>query len=133
MKSPGGDIPFDIAEVGSGAAAMAAAIHARQRNANVLLVERGILGGTCVNVGCVPSKTLLAAAGARRAGVDYLTSTTGLSQLPESLIVCRRRQRRVLCPGRYLLWHLPWEPVVAAPWVSLSRRSPTGSRKTHGQ
>ncbi len=44
---------------------MSAAIHARQRGASVVLIERGILGGTCVNVGCVPSKTLLAAAGAR--------------------------------------------------------------------
>ncbi len=44
---------------------MAAAIQARQRGASVVLVERAALGGTCVNVGCVPSKTLLAAAGAR--------------------------------------------------------------------
>jgi mercuric reductase len=57
----------DLAVVGSGGAAMAAAITARQTGASVLLVERGTLGGTCVNVGCVPSKTLLAAAGARHA------------------------------------------------------------------
>jgi mercuric reductase len=56
----------DLAVIGSGGAAMAAAITARQAGASVLLVERGVLGGTCVNVGCVPSKTLLAAAGARR-------------------------------------------------------------------
>lgn len=55
----------DLAVVGSGGAAMAAAIAARQAGASVVLVERGALGGTCVNVGCVPSKTLLAAAGAR--------------------------------------------------------------------
>ena len=57
--------PFDLAVIGSGGAAMAAAIHARRRDANVVLVERATLGGTCVNIGCVPSKTLLAAAGAR--------------------------------------------------------------------
>ncbi|SDY05147.1 mercuric reductase [Modestobacter sp. DSM 44400] len=44
---------------------MAAAIAARQAGASVVVIERGVLGGTCVNVGCVPSKTLLAAAGAR--------------------------------------------------------------------
>ncbi len=55
----------DLAVIGSGGAAMAAAITARQTGASVLLVERGVLGGTCVNVGCVPSKALLAAAGAR--------------------------------------------------------------------
>ena len=55
----------DLAVLGSGGAAMAAAITARQLGASVVLVERETLGGTCVNVGCVPSKTLLAAAGAR--------------------------------------------------------------------
>ena len=51
--------------IGSGGAAMSAAIHARLRGSSVVLVEKGTLGGTCVNIGCVPSKTLLAAAGAR--------------------------------------------------------------------
>jgi mercuric reductase len=57
---------LDLAVIGSGGAAMAAAIEARRRGAGVVLVEQGELGGTCVNVGCVPSKTLLAAAGTRR-------------------------------------------------------------------
>lgn len=58
-------VDMDLAVIGSGGAAMAAGIAARQAGASVVLAERGILGGTCVNVGCVPSKTLLAAAGAR--------------------------------------------------------------------
>ncbi len=60
---------FDLAVVGTGGAAMAAAIAARQAGATVVLVEKGTLGGTCVNVGCVPSKTLLAAAGVRHAAL----------------------------------------------------------------
>ena len=40
---------------------MAAAIAARESGKTVLLVEHGTLGGTCVNVGCIPSKLLLAA------------------------------------------------------------------------
>jgi mercuric reductase len=60
------DTPLlDLAVIGSGGAAMAAAIAARQAGKTVTLVEQATLGGTCVNVGCVPSKTLLAAAGAR--------------------------------------------------------------------
>ncbi|GAB3325718.1 mercury(II) reductase [Geodermatophilus aquaeductus] len=59
------DYDVDLAVIGSGGAAMSAAIAARQAGASVLLIERGTLGGTCVNIGCVPSKTLLAAAGAR--------------------------------------------------------------------
>ena len=62
-------LEVDLAVIGSGGAAMAAGIAARQAGARVVLVERGMLGGTCVNVGCVPSKTLLAAAGARHAAL----------------------------------------------------------------
>ncbi|WP_298800956.1 mercury(II) reductase [Pseudonocardia sp. 73-21] len=60
---------FDLAVIGSGGAAMAAAIAARQAGKTVGLIEQATLGGTCVNVGCVPSKTLLAAAGARHSAV----------------------------------------------------------------
>lgn len=44
---------------------MAAGIHASSVGARVVLVERGVVGGTCLNVGCVPSKTLLSASGQR--------------------------------------------------------------------
>jgi mercuric reductase len=49
----------DLAVVGSGGGAFAAAIRARDRGARVVMIERGTIGGTCVNIGCVPSKTLL--------------------------------------------------------------------------
>lgn len=45
---------------------MAAGIQARREGRSVVLVERGVIGGTCLNVGCVPSKTLLAASGQRQ-------------------------------------------------------------------
>ena len=56
---------FDLAVIGSGSAAFSAAIAATNRGKRVVMVERGTIGGTCVNVGCVPSKALLAAAGTR--------------------------------------------------------------------
>lgn len=62
----------DLAVIGSGGAAMAAAIEARRRRATAVVIERGILGGTCVNRGCVPAKTLLAAAGARHTSLANL-------------------------------------------------------------
>lgn len=49
---------FDLAVVGSGAAAFAAAITAVSQGRRVVLIERGTTGGTCVNNGCVPSKAL---------------------------------------------------------------------------
>ncbi|MBN8776966.1 mercury(II) reductase [Thiomonas arsenitoxydans] len=51
-----------IAVIGSGGAAMAAAIKAADSGAQVTLIERGVIGGTCVNVGCVPSKIMIRAA-----------------------------------------------------------------------
>ena len=51
-----------IAVIGSGGAAMAAALKAVEQGARVTLIERGTLGGTCVNVGCVPSKIMIRAA-----------------------------------------------------------------------
>lgn len=53
---------YDLLVIGSGSAAFAAGIEARALGARVALAERGTVGGTCVNVGCVPSKALLAAA-----------------------------------------------------------------------
>jgi mercuric reductase len=58
------DSGSDLAVIGSGSAAFAAAIAASQGR-RVVMIERGTTGGTCVNTGCVPSKALLAAAEAR--------------------------------------------------------------------
>ncbi len=60
---------FDLAVIGSGGAAMSAGITAARAGRRVVLIERGTVGGTCVNIGCVPSKALLAAAGARHAAL----------------------------------------------------------------
>ncbi|GGX70790.1 mercury(II) reductase [Saccharospirillum salsuginis] len=51
-----------IVVIGSGGAAMAAALKSVERGARVTLIERGTLGGTCVNIGCVPSKIMIRAA-----------------------------------------------------------------------
>ncbi|MFG3408090.1 mercury(II) reductase [Streptomyces sp. NPDC048142] len=58
---------FDLAIIGTGSAAFAAALAATRQGRRVIMAERGTIGGTCVNAGCVPSKALLAAAEARHA------------------------------------------------------------------
>ena len=59
-KSPAsGESNLHVAIVGAGSGAFAAAIRAAEGGARVTLVERGTVGGTCVNVGCVPSKILI--------------------------------------------------------------------------
>ena len=58
----GGAVGWDLAILGAGSAAFAAAITARDAGARVVMIEQTTVGGTCVNVGCVPSKALIAAA-----------------------------------------------------------------------
>ncbi|MEJ7685955.1 MAG: FAD-dependent oxidoreductase [Variovorax sp.] len=48
--------------IGAGSAGLSATAFAAQLGVKVLLVERGKMGGECLNMGCVPSKALLAAA-----------------------------------------------------------------------
>jgi len=52
----------DLCVIGAGSGGLAVAAGAAQMGAEVVLVERGIMGGDCLNFGCVPSKSLLAAA-----------------------------------------------------------------------
>ncbi len=62
---------FDILVIGTGGAGVAAAIQAAGMGAKVGIAEQGTLGGTCVNVGCIPSKNLIEAA------AHYHTARTG--------------------------------------------------------
>jgi pyruvate/2-oxoglutarate dehydrogenase complex dihydrolipoamide dehydrogenase (E3) component len=57
---------FDLIVIGAGAAGLSVAAGAAQLGASVALIERGRMGGDCLNTGCVPSKALLAAAHAAR-------------------------------------------------------------------
>ena len=61
MKSPE-RIKTDIAIIGAGSGGLSVAAGAAQMGASVVLVEKGEMGGDCLNYGCVPSKALLAAA-----------------------------------------------------------------------
>lgn len=57
---------YDLVVVGAGSAGFSAAIAGADQGARVALVGHGTIGGTCVNVGCVPSKALIRAAEAVR-------------------------------------------------------------------
>ncbi|MBI5287305.1 MAG: dihydrolipoyl dehydrogenase [Deltaproteobacteria bacterium] len=63
---------FDVVIIGGGPAGYVAAIRGAQLGANVALVEKGKLGGTCLHRGCIPTKALHASAKAlattRKAG-----------------------------------------------------------------
>ncbi|MCX7933792.1 MAG: FAD-dependent oxidoreductase, partial [Planctomycetota bacterium] len=50
---------YDVAVLGAGPGGYVAAIRAAQYGAKVCLIEKDLLGGTCLNRGCIPSKALL--------------------------------------------------------------------------
>lgn len=56
------DNKYDIIVLGAGPGGYVAALKAAQLGAKVAVVEKGDLGGTCLNFGCIPSKALLATA-----------------------------------------------------------------------
>ena len=61
-SSPDGGDRFDLTILGGGSAAFSAARRASELGARVLMINDGLIGGTCVNIGCVPSKTMIRAA-----------------------------------------------------------------------
>jgi mercuric reductase len=62
---------YDLVILGNGAAAFAAAIKADELKKKAALVQGGVIGGTCVNVGCVPSKRLLVAGEVIKNGTEH--------------------------------------------------------------
>jgi len=52
------DKRFDLLVVGGGPGGYTSAIRGAQKGLKTVLVEDGLLGGTCLNRGCIPTKTL---------------------------------------------------------------------------
>lgn len=71
---------FDLAVIGAGASGLSVTAVAAQLGLRVALIEAGRMGGDCLNVGCVPSKAILAAA--RAAGSARRAHLFGI-RLPE--------------------------------------------------
>ena len=59
VKSEKGEAEFDVVVIGGGPAGYVAAIRAAQVGGKVAVVEKSELGGTCLNRGCIPTKTFL--------------------------------------------------------------------------
>lgn len=69
---------YDLVVVGAGSAGFSAAITAAELGAQVALVGHGRIGGTCVNIGCVPSKALIRATEAVRHANDAAARFDGI-------------------------------------------------------
>jgi len=58
---------FDVVIIGGGPGGYAAALYGASAGLNIALIEKNRIGGTCLNVGCIPAKELLETASVRRA------------------------------------------------------------------
>lgn len=94
FRSNGADA--DMIVVGGGSAGFAAAIRGHELGAKVMLVNAGVIGGTCVNVGCVPSKTLIRAAEARhRAAHIRFAGIESSSRVSDFAAIIRQKDELV--------------------------------------
>ncbi|MGQ3890936.1 FAD-dependent oxidoreductase [Legionella sp. CNM-4043-24] len=66
LKTKSSDDRYDLAVIGAGAGGLSVAAVSAQLGLKVVLIESRRMGGDCLNYGCIPSKTLLAAAKAAR-------------------------------------------------------------------
>lgn len=88
---------YDFVSLGGGPAGTAAAIRAAQLGARAAVVESSSLGGTCLNTGCIPTKTLLYSSeiyGLTRRMVEFGTVIYGENRLDFSRL--KRRQERIV-------------------------------------
>ncbi len=97
---------YDLAVIGAGSAGFSAAIIAADQGAQVALIGHGTIGGTCVNVGCVPSKALIRAAEAIHhantaprfagvAGYARLTDWAALRAQKDELVASLRQAKYI--------------------------------------
>ena len=82
----------DLIVIGGGSAGFAASIRGHELGARVTLINAGAIGGTCVNVGCVPSKTLIRAAEAHHfASHHSFLGIEGSSKVTDFAAIIRQK------------------------------------------
>ncbi|CAI8892092.1 mercury(II) reductase [Methylococcus capsulatus] len=118
-KRGSGEPALHVTVIGSGGAAMAGALKAVELGARVTLIERGTIGGTCVNVGCVPSKIMI-----RAAHIAHLRRESPFDEgLPPTPPVVLRERLLAQQQGRVEeLRHAKYEGILAStPAVTVLR------------
>src|SRR5215468_5355527 len=88
---------YNIVVIGAGTAGLVTAVIAAGVGAKVALVERHLLGGDCLNVGCVPSKCIIRsarAAGDLREAQRFGVATNGAVDVDFEAVMARMRRLR---------------------------------------
>jgi dihydrolipoamide dehydrogenase len=128
---------FDVVVIGAGPGGFRAARRCAQRGASVAMIEREHVGGTCLNVGCIPSKTLLASAHlllrARHAaemGIDIPSATPNWPKIQQrrEAILTGIRKGMLGTVKASKITHLEGQATVAAPG-RINVQSSSGTRE----
>lgn len=115
---------FDVVVIGSGPGGYAVAIRCAQTGASVAVIEKSFVGGTCLNCGCVPSKTLLASAHtllltkhAAMMGIDIPSATANWPKIQarKDAVVAGFRKGLTGLVGSHKVKIIPGRAVVTAP------------------
>ena len=88
---------YNLVVIGGGTAGLVSAAGAAGLGARVALIERNLLGGDCLNVGCVPSKGIIRAAraaGDARGGGEFGVTPPGEAEINFSAVMERMRRLR---------------------------------------
>ena len=115
---------FDVVVIGSGPGGYAVAIRCAQTGASVAVVEKSFVGGTCLNCGCIPSKTLLASAHtllltkhAAMMGIDIPSATANWPKMQarKDAVVTGFRKGLTGLIGSHKVKIIPGRAIVTAP------------------
>ena len=95
-ESEGKSFEYDVVVIGSGPGGFEAAVKAAQSGLQVCIVEKGAIGGVCVNWGCIPTKALLRSAEVFRLADDAGPFGLGIDNAVVDVAQAVKRSRRVV-------------------------------------
>jgi thioredoxin reductase len=75
---------YDLIVIGAGPAGLVSAITARDQGKSVALIERDLIGGECMNIGCIPSKAILRTS---RLYADMLNAENFGAEVPNDISI----------------------------------------------